>query len=69
MPADIATWGASGNNLVKKIWIAYLDGKPAGYACCQLEFDNDGISQLLFVETKEGLGQSNIAVLPECRKR
>ncbi len=69
---DIKYWlKPSSPNLESReeIWIANINQKPVGYACCLLEDLPDGASQLLFVGTMEGLGQSKIAVLPEYQRQ
>ena len=68
-PKEIADWVKSNADLEGTIWVAYLGGKPAGYACCQLELGQDHAKQVLFVETMEGLGQSKIAVIPEFKRK
>jgi len=68
-PAEIAGWTKAKADLEGNIWVAYLDGKPAGYACCQMEAEQDRTTAVRFTETKEGPGQSKIAVLPEYRRK
>ena len=49
------------------IWLLYLKGKPIGYIQVSLEelHGDSTIQQLVITETKESLGQSMIAILPE----
>ncbi|MBN2150770.1 MAG: GNAT family N-acetyltransferase [Candidatus Lokiarchaeota archaeon] len=63
--ADVERWAGRGEH----VWLARVDGEPVGYTCCQVETGDDGVAQLLFVETREGLGQSKIAVLPGYQRR
>ncbi|MHA1212342.1 MAG: GNAT family N-acetyltransferase, partial [Candidatus Heimdallarchaeota archaeon] len=54
------------------ILIAYDDDTPIGYVHCQLETitgEERELTNLVFVETKESLGQSKIAVLSTKRRK
>ena len=67
-PKEVFMWSQEPS---KSIWLAYVNGDPAGYVCCQLnqQQGNNTIKNLLYEETKESLGQSKIAVLPKYRRR
>ena len=53
------------------IWLLYFNDKPIGYTFVSIEeFQaKDNFYNLVFVETKESLGQSMIAILPEYQNK
>lgn len=52
------------------LWVAFIDDTPVGYVCCQLEQDSENSDlSLVYEETKEELGQSKIAVLPNYQRK
>ncbi|MFX0062021.1 MAG: GNAT family N-acetyltransferase [Candidatus Hermodarchaeota archaeon] len=67
-PKEVLMWSQEPK---KSIWLAYMDGNPAGYVCCQLNQlqGKNTVVNLLYEETKESLGQSKIAVLPNYRRK
>ncbi len=67
-PKEVFMWSQEPN---ESIWLAHVNGNPAGYVCCQLNQlqGKNTIVNLLYEETRESLGQSKIAVLPKYRRK
>ncbi|MHA2364792.1 MAG: GNAT family N-acetyltransferase [Candidatus Hodarchaeales archaeon] len=65
---DVENWIKLPNSI---IWLAYDQNEPVGYAHCRVEETNgkNSFYSLVFIETKESLGQSKIAVLPGYRDK
>jgi len=67
-PQDVLNWI---QNPGDTLWLAYVNGIPAGYVHCRIE-EIEGQSNflhLLYELTAPNMGQSRIAVVPEHRRK
>ena len=68
MPQEVLDWSQKPSNT---IWLAYLNGVPAGYIHCRVEEirGRRKFLHLLYELTDRDMGQSKIAVVPRYRGR
>jgi len=61
---DVENWTLNNHS---KIFIIYFNKEPIGYTHCQVEeiTGKSKIKELVFIETKESLSQSKIAIIPK----
>ena len=64
---DVQSWVTTSSNFIA---IAFIEKSPVGYTHYSIEelSGDNSIKNLVFVETKESLGQSKLAVLPTFRR-
>ncbi len=68
MPQDVLDWSQEPTDT---LWLAYVNGAPAGYVHCRMEKieGQNNFLHLLYELTAPDMGQSRIAVVPRHRRK